>query len=374
MKYRIFIDTNPIWDDNGHFDTIFNSSFTDLTEFIKKHSLDNVSICIPEIVIMERIQQRTESIHAAIEYVNNKRKSLAEAGHNEKEIKPRKDYKTQFKKKAKEICEKNNVEIIKPPRVSIKKMTNLALERKKPFNDHGSGFKDTLIYLSMVEDAKKSDSDTYILCTNNNKQFDEELAESFKNEIEKDLIILPDIVAVKEKLDDLISMGLNLEERNEEVKKVTLNNLGEIMKSINRYDGNKEIETSSFLNFRTMSISDTYKLPNNEDKSKIAGYNFNDINFSVIEEVGQNNVEVNCNITCDISYKDEGRKKHSVMTASSYKIEDYNSDGFTGFIYNPHIAYGKTFRPTKKTFNLKINCNLENKNILILYINEGLVY
>ena len=102
MKCKIFIDTNPIWDNKGPFNTLFNSSFFDLPEFLEKHSVKNVSICLPEIVIKERIQQRLELINSAREYVNEKIRSLKEAGHTEKEIKPRNDYR-------KNSVTKNNV-------------------------------------------------------------------------------------------------------------------------------------------------------------------------------------------------------------------------------------------------------------------------
>ncbi len=372
MKCRIFVDTNPIWDDKGPFGTLFSPSFVDLPEFLKKHYVKNTSICLPLIVIRERIQQRKELIESAIGYINERIKSIQEAGHEEKEIDVRNDYEEKLTSYAEEFCKKHNVEIIPQPSVSVEELTNLAINKNKPFNDHGSGFKDTLIYLSMVEDAKNNKGDSYILCTKNNTQFDKELIEDFKKQTGKELQIIPDLVSVQQKLDEIVPLGLHLEKRNTEIKNIALSNIGELMKSINRGIGVNNYNSANHLLWtgtdqllwNINSVTATQ-----EEKSEVVGYNFRDMNFSSIEETSKDEIQVSVNITTDVVYKDD----IDITTDPFSFSARYKTPGvYLSALHNP---YGiNILKPSTRDFSFNLSCNPTTKSVSILSMNNGLFY
>ncbi len=367
MKCRIFIDTNPIWEDKGPFSTLFNSSFSDLSEFLSKHSVKNTSICLPKIVIRERIQHKKELMDSAIGYINERIKSLQEAGHTETEIESKLDYIEKLQEFAEDFCKKNKIEIIPQPSVSVEELTDLVVNKKKPFNDHGSGFKDTLIYLSMVQDVEKNKGDTYILCTNNHKQFDQEIIDDFKIRTGKELIIIPDLVSVQQKLDEIIPIGLHLEKRNIEVKNFVESKLGDLMKEINTTQfsvNNSRLWRTSpqdrfFWNPTDLSATDM-------DSSEIVGYNFYDINFSSIEEIAKDNIQVQLSLVTEIVYKDN--KIDDDLSIFSRQVSLRTSP----FLRSSPGMIG--YQPSKKEFNFLLDCDLNAKIILIRRMNQGFAY
>ena len=215
MKYKIFIDTNQVIRKRPPLEDPFGDSIPTLYSFLQENNIDNVLIYLPEIVIRERIQQRLENIQEYITVANEKISALQGIGHKTKEIKPLKNYKKILQKNVQFFIKKYNIQQISHPTIGSNELIDRAIIKMKPFNDNGAGFKDTLIFLSIVEDAKKEKEEVrYIFCTNDHKEFDTDVIEEFRKETGKELYMVPSIVKVTEKLDELIPLNRHLEERN----------------------------------------------------------------------------------------------------------------------------------------------------------------
>lgn len=352
-KYRIFIDTNPIWNDKGPLSTVFAGSLSELVKFVRTHRTSgNISVCLPDIVIRERVKHKKEQIESNIKHANERIVALREAGHDEPELIIKDDYDVILRKFADDFCKTNDIEIISAPMISIEDLINLAIEKRRPFDDHGSGFKDTLIYYSMIEDAKSAKGDVYMLCTNNTNQFTEELVVDFKEKTGKELIILTDIVSVQQKLDELLPLGLHLEEMNNRVKNLVLNHTGELMVVANKNLNNNSIllggwaahDLSAFRNranfrFGNSSLYDTAS----EDEDPV-GCNLNDLEFLTIEKISDDEVRVQARLNVELKYpeKNEGSSPFEINT--DFALNRY--------LYRP-------VRQTNKSFDFTMDCNLE---------------
>jgi len=355
-RIRIFIDTNQVWDNKGPFSTIFSPSFSDLPKFLKDNSLKKISICLPDMVIKERVQHKKESINEAIKYVNEKIKILKEAGHEDPEIEPRDDYERKLRKYAEEFCGAHAIEIISDPSVTLEELTEWATSKRKPFDDHGSGFKDTLIYLSMVEDAKANNGDTYILATKNSTQFDEELISDFKERTGKELSIVPGILEVQQKLDELVPLGQRLVERDQKIENIIGNHTGTLVTMANTtkndpfniFTGELNITgrpdpeliwstTSAVPQSAFMSVSGIPVYASTvAEPGKIIGYDFSSFEISSISEIEKD------------KYKVRGR-------LNTYIKRDTDAQ----FTFYP------TFRDTKD-FDFTVMCDLTDGSMKIV--------
>ncbi len=296
-----------------------------------------------------------------LDQINKGIRSLKEAGHDEAEINPRDDYHEQLRTSAEAFCKKHSIEIIPPPTISIEELTELAINKTKPFDDHTSGFKDTLIYLSMIEDAKKGGGDNYILCTNNSTQFDQDVVADFKKQTGKNLVILPDILSVQQKLDELVPIGLHLEARNRKVKNLVSGNTGELMLIANK---NLNGPASPLWNFSSDIVTPlTFKTPyrshmltsidqlSDSSSSKAVGCNLIDLDFLTIEELADGKIRVLARLNLEIKYEDDHEK------------DDPFSDLRGGFVLDRHLY--RNNKPRSKSMEFTIDCDLEKNTINI---------
>ena len=63
-EWIIVLDTNSVYCYDGDFTKVFHDNLKDLANFIK--NLKNIKICIPKIVVEERITQRAEQVSEKI--------------------------------------------------------------------------------------------------------------------------------------------------------------------------------------------------------------------------------------------------------------------------------------------------------------------
>ena len=70
QKFRIVIDTNIVnYDRNNALTKIFNNDILDIIKFAKTHKLP-IEICVPQMVIDERISERLSMISWKIGSIN----------------------------------------------------------------------------------------------------------------------------------------------------------------------------------------------------------------------------------------------------------------------------------------------------------------
>lgn len=231
-NYLIVLDTNIIWTDDSDYSKIFNSQAEDISIFLKKHKpLNNFKICIPKVVLKERICQRLEIIKSKIESLKENRTKLNEFLNGS--IVPKKDTKKILEKKAKDFIDKNKIIIFDYPEISQKEITEEACTKKPPFfRDGKQEYKDRVIWETIKENAKK-DGNNYLFLTNNKTDFNHEiLKKEFGTISSKDFEIFPDVATLKIYLDNKFDLRLNLnklyKEKEEEIKE----NLNKILYNI----------------------------------------------------------------------------------------------------------------------------------------------
>lgn len=164
---------------------------TPLLSLLKK--TQDVKIIMP-MVIMEEITKKVEEIvDNTNKAVNEKNKKLAKYKISESYRLTNLDKNIvikEFKNKLLKFYKENNIDIEDYPKeLTVHDVLNRALLRKKPFKKDGgdAGFKDFLIWLTVIEIAKKYPKDTINFITankkdfTNNKNLHEDLIEDLQN-------------------------------------------------------------------------------------------------------------------------------------------------------------------------------------------------
>jgi hypothetical protein len=360
MKYKIFIDSNRLYNQNP-IEEPFNLSIRELINFIEKHEIKDINVCIPEIVIRERIQQKLDDIRKTLIDINSLIKSLNGLGHKIDEVIPLSNYKETLEEKVKDYSTRNKITRVPPPSISKEELIDRAINKMKPFDDNFSGFKDTLIYLSIIEDAlnSKTCADRYIFCTQDYKQFDEDVIKEFNATTGKVLYISMDTTKIIEKLDELIPLGLHLEDRNKKLKNLIYNNIGDIMNAVNKQETDKTLfglaSSFSHLNrYNPITVNQRYGaystyLDNTEQDDFIVGYNYKGIEFLKFDDGASGKYHVEARLSTITKYKDE-------ESSNPYANIDVINTVESTFRFDSLIS--KT-----QYFNLYIECDLDNEII-----------
>lgn len=370
MKYRIFVDTNQLFSNKGPLDQPFNTDIPHLRKFLDDHGLENVEICLPEIVVEERIQQKLEDIDQSIQQANENIERLQAVGHKSK-IMEKKNYKKLLRTNARDFIKKHKVKKIPLPSTTKKDLINRALTKMRPFTDGDFGFKDTLIYLSLVENAlnKTEAADHYIFCTNDTKGFNEEIRADFEEQTGKSLHIVPTFAKVQEKLDEIVPLGLQLEERNARIKNVVDKNIGSVMLFLNK----TQLPTRDSSPYGplglTRNVYDQYgwivnsatrassvgipSVMSEDSEARVVGYDFSSIDFLNFEETSSDNYAVLVDVQTVVQH-------NSNQTSPDVYSVLHNPIGYDTFKYGP-------YRSQYRTFTVQLNVNMGTQEITIGY-------
>jgi len=358
MRYKIFLDTNRLFNKNAPLNEVFNYQIPELVSFLEENGIrEIVDICLPEIVVKERVQHKLEEISKNLDILNNSIENLKSVGHSEAVVSARDDYKTTIEKNADDFISLNGIVKVPMPSISKEELIDRAITKLRPFKDNDIGFKDTLIYLSIVEDALKEEEEIcYIFCTHD-QGFTEDVLTEFRELTRKELFVLPDMPKVREKLDELVPLKLRLKERNKKLENIVLRRTGDLMLAINQ-TLNEQHGTSIFpsytvqkpLVFRSI-YSSTAMSSYPSEEEKIIGYNFNELTFNRFDELDANNFKVVVEVVTDIKYSSQESASDSWVMGST-----------SGSMWQV------PFRKTNKTFNVEVRCNLNDDEISVVSV------
>lgn len=204
---EIFLDTSIIKIKNfeDYSNIIFGKNYSDFVDFINSNGIsDTCKINIAEIVIEEFKKQVCDSFVEdetdLKKYMNKFRVyyglSLPDA----------KDFKKNLDNQLRNYLEAENISIILIPkeRSIWNKIIKKSINKKKPFNGGNSesdkGFKDELQWESIIEYAKKSPNELFILITKNSNDFTKDLCDEFYSETNKKLEIYYEIGEAQSRL------------------------------------------------------------------------------------------------------------------------------------------------------------------------------
>jgi len=149
---------------------------------------DEVDVIVPEVVIIETAGMARRELGTAWENHEKARRTLTALGEPIDKLDLDLEAKAaEYEQRLRQKLRENGVSTPQPTNVSHIDLVKRAVARQKPFNQHGGGYRDSLIWLHAVEAAH---DDEVVIVTNNHVDFarskDEptELADALKHELE----------------------------------------------------------------------------------------------------------------------------------------------------------------------------------------------
>lgn len=281
---------------------VFSKNIKNLNKFIDDNKIrKDIEIYLSEVVfneglieLSERIRAKFKELKKASEQLNILLDDLSIREYDDTFLDEQ--IKNRFDLKIKE----NNIKII--PSVKIvdpTKLINRAVYYKPPFEKGDKGFKDTIIWLSVIEDSKNSEEGLEYLFVTEDKVFITHktiLEEEFKKESKKHVtIISADLLEVV--LDSKLNLNIGLNEaRKEIIEKIVKDTI--FQNTLERKALKKLSEKSESFSM----FSSIYRHHNDDWKSKVADLFYKDIQVEFINGVSKEVFEINANIKFSISY------------------------------------------------------------------------
>lgn len=204
---EVFFDTNFLRkkniDDFSKFN--FSTQFEDFIDFLGANDVvDYYKINISEITIEElkkQINDKYKEELLKLKQSYNKFKNV----HN---IKFNEDEAIKYDEILKELIRKYikfyNINMVETKNISLQKILNRAINKNKPFvGENGNsdkGFKDAVLWESIIEYAKKSENKKFILFTKNIQDFPKDLKDEFERATNKKIEIINEISIMQEKI------------------------------------------------------------------------------------------------------------------------------------------------------------------------------
>ena len=235
-KYHVVLDTTNLF--TSDFKVIdFNKPLTEFKEFVEQYGEKKVLIHIPKMVRDERINQNVRKFIEYKDKILSSYEKIKESGLtlNLDKLTSFK-YEQNIKKQLESSAKKYGFKSIAYPKIDSKILFERFFQRKKPFSqntDVEKGFKDSYIWLSVLEFAKTKKNDKIILITENSKDFTAELEKEFKKSIGSDIEIFYSIEDAKGYLDAELDLKLELKRKYNRIKAIIEEQIGSIMIKIN---------------------------------------------------------------------------------------------------------------------------------------------
>lgn len=312
MKFIIILDTNIVHDDAENLNIIFGGNIKSLIFFIRENNITGkVGIVSPEVVIEERIHQRLEQVNAAKASIKNGIQMLSTLSKiNSPDLNL--EYETRLRDRVTQEALEYDIEIIRLPIIETQTVLKRALKKEPPFSKEkkssDKGFKDTLIWLSIVDYIKNyQDKKTEFILICNDGSFITDLSEELNSICNKTIMIVKSIEEAKEILDNKLGLQLHLQSVNKQIVNEVKKEIGEfilyfnkipLIHSTNFFFIEKSISALKFIN---MELIETKKIKEETYKVWIALY-FN--GFTQEDEKNQTSIfkSTVSTATTDLSY------------------------------------------------------------------------
>lgn len=374
MKSKIVFDSNFLWKNHSNnIGEVFNSNLENIIDFVDKHNKEDIIVSIPEVVIEERLTQQAEQVYSLIENTNKAVSELEKIGV--KIVLPKKipEIRVSIKKKTIKYLLDKNVETISVPKLDQDSLLKRAYERTHPFTKSDKGFKDTLLWLSILEDARLNPKTDYLLCTKNKEDFDlGKLSKEFNIVSKAKLLIVDSSQDIKEHLDNKYRLQLELKERNTEIESDIKMKIDELMLKFNIFAGeqtnhltrpNRWTVSSDLFQNGVYSMGEGFSFGNlsKDFWDKYTGYGFSNISINNISELLDGTFQVDIDLEVNATKKDKNDDPSLVRNA--YEETSFINKSIT---YNPFYndVYGNDKR--KLVVSVSLNYDTASKTFQIL--------
>lgn len=288
---EVFFDTNFLRKKNIKDFSKFNFGiqFEDFIDFLGTNDvIDHYKINISEITIKElekQIKDKYKDELIKLKESYNKFKNIYNIKFNvDEDVK----YDEILQKLIIEYAGFYNINIVETESISFQSILNRAINKKKPFigenSESDKGFKDAVLWESIIEYAKKSKNKNFILFTKNTKDFSEVLEKEFEKLTGKKIEIIYEISKLQERI--LIEQSENL--RNILTLELLEEDKKDLIEKVNRYFQ----ENDSWKNYQ---MSDIKRIEDFVNKG-------NDFYSFMIFEMKE---EIEMQWYVEVSYKDD---------------------------------------------------------------------
>jgi len=273
-----------------------------------------------------------------------------------------------LKERTKKYLTDKNVETIVVPKLDQDALLKRAYEKTHPFTQSDKGFKDTLLWLSVLEDAKLNPKTDYLLCTKNKEDFNlVKLSKEFEVVSKAKLLIIDSPQDIKEHLDNKYKLQLELKERNVEIESDIKRKIDELMLKFNVYAGRQASRIrptlmSEMVQNRFYSMGEGISFGNTSKDfwSKYTGYGFSNMSINNISELLDGSFQIDINLEVNATKRDKNDNSSLVRNV-------YEEPSFISHVsYNPLYdeMYGNDTR--KITVSVSLNYDIKNKTFVIL--------
>lgn len=370
MKSKIVFDSNFLWKNHSsNIGDVFNSNLENIIDFVDKHNKEDIIISIPEVVVEERLTQQSEQIFMLAE--NTKKAAIELRGVGIKVEFPKKmpQVRESLQKKTKKYLNNKSVETIYVPKLDQDSLLKRAYERTHPFTKSDKGFKDTLLWLSVLEDARLNPKTDYLLCTNNKEDFDlGKLRKEFKLVSQEELLIIDSLQDIKEYLDNKYRLQLELKERNAEIESDIKKKIDELMLKFNIFAGEQidrsmrtVLASDMFQNRVYSTVNFGYSSSRRDFWDKYIGYGFSNMSINNISELIDGTFQVDIDLEVNATKKD--KNDDSSLIRNVYEESSFISKSI---INNPFYndTYGNDIR--KIAVSVSLNYDTASKTFQII--------
>ena len=153
---KIILDSNPIF---GDF--LLNSAlFATLEKYI---SLTDDEVALPEVVLEEIVRQFGEKYTEVHRSYSRLKRISSVIGVELSDPPSGSEAIELYRSKLLERLRDMNIRLLPVPDVDVKKVLKRDLSNRKPFNGAGKGFRDTLIWLTILEECKNHEEKVVLI-------------------------------------------------------------------------------------------------------------------------------------------------------------------------------------------------------------------
>lgn len=222
QRYSIIVDTNilgyyknnKLVCPNFKYLAISKEMFLGLVKFLSDNGLtENISVVVPKVVVEELKRQQEREYVAQLDKLKETFSRFAELPGFKLET-PELDYTGHLEQKGKGFISKYGiVELGYPENAVLPKLIGRVLNREKPFykSERGkdSGFKDALIWESILDYAARHKEHKIIFLTKDPDFRDTKLLAEVKEKMGKELEVIGNLTDVKTFLDEAQKLNLD---------------------------------------------------------------------------------------------------------------------------------------------------------------------
>ncbi|MDD5696575.1 MAG: PIN domain-containing protein [Candidatus Pacebacteria bacterium] len=353
-KYIIIFDANILFPSEGYdLSKIFNSHINDVANFIKDNNITDVFLAIPQIVIDERLIGNIKKIRECYDAINSNNRKL----NCFKKTKTKKfnlaTYKQKLNKGAKKLIRDCNIKIIPTVEIDQKILLKRALNKVAPFlplNKSDKGFKDTVMWISILNYVKENKEYKYILMTNDGAFSKDGAFDKCKEEFEtyssdSEFLIKTTIDDLKVFLDEKFLLELDLKKTYQEIKENILSRYGTLTMKIKKYFENKTSYYPPILR-----VSDMITV-NAETNLNTKSFDLKNIEVNKISKRSDDIFIIDLNVEFKETPTDNMNRYGGVVAEPSIDYLGYPFGGFR----NDELKYNVILQYNKKTNDINID-------------------